>query len=161
MNGSLDERLWAYLDGELDEAERAALEAELGREPGAAARLESLRALEAALGALPRVAPAAGFDARFRARLERALGSRTAPLRIRVLERLTAGRAWLGAGALAGAAAAVALAVWLARPDPLGPELETVAEIGDPEAWDLLRSGDVELLEVLEILEAWDGVEES
>ena len=45
--------------------------------------------------------------------------------------------------------------------DELGSELEQVAEIRDPETWELLRSEEFELLEVLEILEAWDGVQES
>lgn len=155
-----DERLSAWLDGELDPRERGALEAELRERPGAEAQLEALRALERALGGLERIEPAAGFGARFRARLEQELDARRLPWWQRVWERLVPG-SLVGAGAFATAAALIALAVWLGRPEALGPELEQIAEIGDPEAWDLLRSEDVELLEVLEILEAWDGVQES
>ena len=93
-------------------------------------------------------------------------------LDLKEVERALLRRPWwaglrdLGLGrALAGAAAfaaALALAIWLQqRPQPLSADLEQVAETRDPETWELLRSEDVELLEVLEILEAWDGVQES
>lgn len=153
MNQPLGEKLSAYLDGELSPREQSALESGLPGEPEAARQLEALRALEQALAELPRLEPADGFEARFRARLERELAAGRVPW----------WRRWslAGTGALAAAAAAaVILAVWLGRPRPLGPELEQIAEIRDPETWELLRSEDMELLEVLEILEAWDGVQE-
>ena len=155
-----DERLSAWLDGELDPRERSALEAELRESPGGEAQLEALRALERALGELERSEPRPGFAARFRARLEQELAARRLPWWRRAWEWLAPG-SLVGAGAFATAALLIAVAVWLGRPEALGPDLEQVAEIGDPEAWDLLRSEDVELLEVLEILEAWDGVQES
>jgi anti-sigma factor RsiW len=155
-----DERLSAWLDGELEPRERSALEAELREQPGTAAQLEPLRELERALGELPRVEPGAGFEARFRARLEQELAERRLSWWQRAWDRLVPG-SLVGAGAFATAAALIALAVWLGRPEALGPELEQIAEIGDPEAWELLRSEDVELLEVLEILEAWDGVQDT
>ena len=157
MTRQIDERLSAYLDGELSEPERAELEPGLA-EPETARQLDALRALERELRDLPRIDTSPDFAERFRARLEH--------------ERALLRRPWwaglrdLGLGrALAGAAAfatALALAIWLQRrPQPLSADLEQVAETRDPETWELLRSEDVELLEVLEILEAWDGVQES
>lgn len=160
MTRPLDERLSASLDGELSARERDALERELRAAPDAAAQLEALRALERALGELPRVEPTAGFDARFRARLEQELASRRAPRWQRVREWLAPRGAWVGAGTLAAASAALLLALWLGRSPAPDSELEFIALLEDPETLDLLRSDDVELLEVLDILEAWDGSSE-
>jgi hypothetical protein len=60
------ERLAAYLAGELDADETAALEAELARDPSLRARLEAIRATDAALAALPAVALRQGFSERLR-----------------------------------------------------------------------------------------------
>jgi anti-sigma factor RsiW len=157
----LDERLSAYLDGELGERERAELEARLRGDPEGARQLDALRALERGLAELERIEPDPAFAARFRVRLERELEAGRRPWWQRVREGLRSRGVLVGAGSLATAAAALALALWLGRSEPLDPDLEQLAEIDDPEAWDLLRSGDVELLEVLEILEAWDGPQES
>lgn len=160
MTRPVDERLSALLDGELTPPERERLETGLRSQPEAAARLEALRVLERALGELPRIEPQAGFEQRFRERLEQALAPEHRPWRERVRARLQARGAWIGAGALASAAAALFLALWLGRTRPPASELEFIALLEDPETVELLRSEDVELLEVLEILEAWDGVEE-
>jgi anti-sigma factor RsiW len=157
MTRRLDERLSAYLDGELSGRERAELEPAL-REPETARQLDALRALERGLRDLPPIGPSDDFAARFRARLERERAARREPW-WRALRSPGPGRVFAGAAAIA---AALALAIWLQRrPQPLGPDLEQVAEVRDPETWEMLRSEDVELLEVLEILEAWDGVQES
>lgn len=156
MTRPLDERISAYLDGELPPRERAELEPELA-EAELAAQLAALRALESGLRELPQIEPDADFAARFRARLDRELAAQREPWWRNLLAH-GSGRVLAGAGALA---AALALALWLGRrPPALGAELEQVAEIRDPETWELLSSEDVELLEVLEILEAWDGVQE-
>jgi len=72
VNGHVDDRLSAYLDGELVAGERAAVESHL-RGCGACARhLEELAAVDAAARELPVGAPAGYFDsfpARVRARL--------------------------------------------------------------------------------------------
>ncbi|HXZ86422.1 MAG TPA: zf-HC2 domain-containing protein [Myxococcota bacterium] len=156
MTRRIDVRLSAYLDGELPARERTELEPALA-EAELARQLAALRALEHELRELPQLEPGADFEARFRARLAAERTAQREPF-WRRLRALGAGRALVGACALAGA---IALAVWLRRPQPIGPELEQVAEIRDPETWDMLRSEDVELFEVLEILEAWDGVQES
>jgi anti-sigma factor RsiW len=152
VNRPLDERLSAYLDGELGERERDALESSLAHEPEGAQQLARLQALERSLRELPGLAPGSDFAVRFRARLERELRAARAPWWRRAFP--------MALGGFAAAAAAVVLALWLGRPEPLAPELEQVAEIPDPDTWELMRSGDVELLEVLEILEAWDAVQE-
>jgi anti-sigma factor RsiW len=157
----VDERLSAYLDGELGPEERADLEARLREQPDAESQLAALRALERALGELPRIEPDAGFEARFRARLESVVRAEPSARAGALRRRLRGRGAWLGAGAFATAAAAAALVLWFGRAEPRAGDLDLLAALEDPETWELLGSEDVELLEVLEILEAWDGVQES
>jgi anti-sigma factor RsiW len=156
----IDERLSALLDAELEPAERDALEAELRARPETSAQLEALRALERALTDLPRLEPRPGFETRFRARLAGELAREWPPWWRRAGEPFAARGVWLGAGATAAAAAALFLALWPGSPQRPDAELEFIALLEDPDTLELLRSEDVELLEVLEILEAWDDVRE-
>ena len=117
MNGhhshnEIDERaerqLAALADGALGDRERAAIEARVRESPELAAALERQRASVAALGALRgELAAPAGL----RARIEAERSRPSAPVRRR---RLAFG------GALAGAAAAVALAAVLILPSGAG-----------------------------------------
>ena len=70
-------------------------------------------------------------------------------------EWLTASRVGIGLGSAAVVAVAVALLVRApGDPDPDWPI------IVDAESYELFQEGDLELLDVLEILEAWDGSED-
>jgi hypothetical protein len=105
MSAERDERLSALLDGALTPAEAAALRAEVAGSPALAERLAALAAVDEGLRALPgRPVPSD-----LRARVERALGA-SAPRRAPPSRRR-----WLGASALAGAAAAAVLALFLVR----------------------------------------------
>ena len=61
------ERLAAYLSGDLDADERLALEADLARDARLRSQLERIRAADAALLALPEVAPRPDFSERLHA----------------------------------------------------------------------------------------------
>lgn len=110
------ERLAAYLAGELDADETRALEAELAREPRLRARLEALRATDAALASLPPVELPAGFPARLRAAVQAELDDQLpaesdelAARRARRSRRGTAAtRSWWPQVAVAAAVLAVA-----------------------------------------------------
>jgi anti-sigma factor RsiW len=152
---STREQLSAYLDGELDARERAALESRLAAEPEAARELARLQVLDAALAELPSIEPSPQFEMRFRARLAEAQARRARPWWQRWLPHIEAPRLAWGAGALAAAAAVVLLLLRSADTGPApGLDWEIVA---DGQAYELLQTDDLELLEVLEILEAWDG----
>lgn len=147
------EDLGAYIDLELDGAARAALEAHLATCDGCARELQLLRGLGEALAALPQAEPGPQFAARFHARLAREGGRRD--LRARL-------RAWWSplrlSLALGGAAAAVAAAILL-NPTQAEPDPDWLI-VADAESYELLKEEDLDLLAVLEILEAWDDTEE-
>jgi len=96
----IDGLLNAYLDGELADADRRGVEAELTRSPGAAARLEELKATVRLISGLPRLsAPEDTADTVLR-RIERDALLKAAPRRLPLR--------WLrGFGVAAAAAAAV------------------------------------------------------
>jgi anti-sigma factor RsiW len=102
-----DERLHDYFDGRLSAEEKARFESEMASDPGLAERLRELRELDAALGTLPGHAAPADFTARV------VSAARRRPARI------------LRFAVPFAAAAAVVLAVLLARPS--GPEVEQAA----------------------------------
>lgn len=100
------EQLHAYFDGELEPSEAARLEEALRSDPALAGELERLRALDGALGDLPGHEAPAEFTARVLAAARR----RRRGLLVRLAVPLAA-------------AAALALAVFLPRPDhPAAPE---------------------------------------
>jgi anti-sigma factor RsiW len=153
--------LSAYRDDELAPAARGALESHL---PGCAScrsALDRLAWLDARLGELPAAAPSPDFEARFRARLARA--SEPAGWRAR-LEHVTAALrpAW-SLPALAAAVAAVAALLYLRDPRTgRGPEIDPDWAIAaDVEGFELVLAEDPELLAALDLLEGWDGLEES
>ncbi len=144
----------AYLDHELPPAARAALESHLATCEGCSLELELQRRLSEALASLPRLEPSGEFTARFWARLAREGKSRPRLLAA-LREWLTASRVGIGLGSAAVVAVAVALLVRApSDPDPDWPI------IVDAESYELFQEGDLELLDVLEILEAWDGSED-
>ncbi len=152
--GNYRDDVVAYLDHELESASRAALESHLATCEGCSLEIERQRQLGEALAALPQLEPSGGFTARFWARLAREGEPRTHPL-AGLREWLTASRVGIGLGSAAAVAAAIALLVRVpADPDPDWPI------VVDAESYELFQEGDLELLDVLEILEAWDGSED-
>lgn len=144
----------AYLDHELESASRAALESHLATCEGCSLELERQRQLGEALAALPQLEPSSEFTARFWARLARERESRP-HLLAGLREWLTVSRVGIGLVGAAAVAAVVALLVRApADPDPDWPI------VVDAESYELFQQGDLELLDVLEILEAWDGSED-
>ena len=149
------EKLSAYLDGELSGEDRQALEAELGNQPELSVRLRQLEELDQSIGELPPVTASPQFEARFWAKLAREA------------ERSSGWRSWLpqgrsfawGLGSLAAAGAALFLAVRLYSPGAVNVDPDWLI-VADAEQYEMLRTQDLELLEVLEILEAWDGSSE-
>jgi anti-sigma factor RsiW len=139
-------RLDAYLDGELGEAERAAFERELARSPELRRALDARRDLDRVLRTLPRAEPSPWFEARFRARLARALET----------EERGRGRAgwtirtwgWLVAGP---AVAVAALLLLLRSPSLPDPDWDLVAGAD----FDLVMEEDPDLLRTLDLLEVW------
>jgi anti-sigma factor RsiW len=141
------EELAAYLDGELAPNERSELEAHLAGCAACRAELEAERRLSGVLMALPALEPPPDFEARFWARIAR---EQDAPAGWR--SRLFSRRLVL---ALGGAAAAALAAVFALRgPDDSDGDLQIVA-IG--EDYELLEDPDLELIEAVDALEAWDG----
>jgi anti-sigma factor RsiW len=153
------EQLGAWLDGELPAGQAEEISRALERDPALAEQLRRLRQLERSLQELAPIEPAADFEARFRARLARQRAGAVASWRERARERLrTAPARWaLGGVTLAGAA----LALLLAQRAPLRTERDgDWSIVADAERYELLQDQDLELLEVLEVLEAWDGSQE-
>jgi hypothetical protein len=109
--------------------------------------------LDEALERLPRIEPHPQFEARFRARLARAeeAGSQRGWGRLRWPRQLE----W---AIPAAGLAAVALALTLASPSAPEEEWSLVA---DREGFELVMAADPELLDVLDALETWDGMEPS
>lgn len=138
----------AYLDRELPAEAAATLETHLPGCEDCGAALAALRGIDLRLAELPRIEPAAQFEARFWARLAR--GRSAAPE-----------RSWRARfPELALVAAGVAALLWLMTPgDPSLPERdwEIVAEA---DRFELLMDEDLDVLWELEELEAWDGSEE-
>jgi anti-sigma factor RsiW len=149
--------LLAYLDHEfldhqlLDHrtrlAERSELESHLADCAACQAAFEAERSLSGALSSLSVVAPPADFEARFWARIAR---ERDAPTgwRARLLTRRFA-------LALGGVAAA-ALAVVLALRDRTAPDAD-LPIAANAEDYELLEDPDLDLIEVVDVLEEWDG----
>jgi anti-sigma factor RsiW len=135
-------RLDAYLDGELGEAERAAFERELARSPELRRALDARRDLDEALRTLPRAEPSPSFEARFRARLARALETEE--------RRGWTVRTW--GWLVAGPAVAVAALLLLLRSPSLPePDWDLVAGAD----FDLVMEEDPDLLRTLDLLEVW------
>ncbi len=139
--------LVAYLDQELGQTERAELEAHLAGCDACRLALESQRRLSVALTSLGAVDPPADFEARFWARLAR---EREAPAGWRA--RLFTPRLALAIGGVAAAAVAAVLA--LRSPSDPDIDLQIVA---NGEDYELLEDPDLDLIEVVDVLEAWDG----
>ncbi|MEX2206180.1 MAG: zf-HC2 domain-containing protein [Myxococcota bacterium] len=150
--------LVAYLDEELGPAERAELETHLAGCEACQAALAAERRLTVALASLPAVEPPRDFEARFWARLARegeGGGARVARERdppASFFERLFSRRFALSLGG--AAAAAVALVLALRVPSEPDVDLQIVANGEDLE---LLEDPDLELIEVVDVLEEWDG----
>lgn len=128
------ERLAAYLAGELDADGTRAVEAELARDPRLRARLDALRATDAALASLPPVELPEGFPARLRTAVQAALdeqlpaeddelGARRAP---EVQRGTAATRSWWPQVAVAAVVLAVAgVGISQLGGDDTGPEAAT------------------------------------
>jgi hypothetical protein len=116
---------------------------------------EALRRVDELVARLPRVEPSPQFEARFWARLARQRESDAEPRGLR--ERLWRLRP---TGWLVGAGAAAALALLLTLGDPALPEQDWNI-VADGEGFDLLQEGDLELLSALDVLEAWNGSQDS
>jgi hypothetical protein len=116
---------------------------------------EALRRVDELVARLPRVEPSPQFEARFWARLARQRESDAEPRGLS--ERLWRLRP---TGWLVGAGAAAALALLLTLGDPALPEQDWNI-VADGEGFDLLQEGDLELLSALDVLEAWNGSQDS
>ena len=148
------EDLVAYLDHELEPALRAALESHLATCEGCSQELQRQRQLSEVLTSLPQLESSPEFTARFWARLA-SEGESRSRLLAGLREWLTGSRVALGFGGAAAVAAAVALLVRTpADPDP------DWSIVVDAENYELFQEGDLELLDLLEILEVWDGSED-
>ena len=143
-----------YLDLELDPNARRALESHLVECEGCSHELERQRALSEALAALHQVEPPADFAARFWARLARESDPQPRPV-ARLREWPSPLRLAIGLGGAAALTAAVLL--FMRTPADPDPDWSIVV---DAESYELLEEGDLDLLEVLEILEEWDGSED-
>ena len=145
----------AYLDRELRPPERVArFEEHLPSCEACRKALEVQRWLSDELAALPQVEASAQFEAGFWARLARA--EPDTPPRSRWL-------GWLRAPALAPAvrwglgAAVLVAALFLAYPGSRPPLDADWAIVAEAEDFELTLDTDPQLLEVLDVLEAWDG----
>jgi anti-sigma factor RsiW len=120
-----NERLQDWLDGDLDAADAAALQAHMADCAMCRARAEELQALDRSLlGAAPRLALDASFDAKIFAQIEAIDDSQRAAARQRIEQELqqnlqALARGWRRAvmfivpGVIAGLALAFALTWWL------------------------------------------------
>jgi anti-sigma factor RsiW len=150
------EDLGALHDGELDGAPRLALERHLTACAACRAQLAGMKALDGAIRALPRIAPAGDFESRLRDRLAleaqpAAPTTRRAPLRTRRSR-------WLQVGSLvSGLAAAAAVLFWMDGVDSTRPmDGEDWQIVADEQTFDLLLDGDHDLLYALDVLEDWE-----
>jgi anti-sigma factor RsiW len=145
----------AYLDGELRPPGKVArFEEHLPSCEACRKALEAQRWLNEELAGLPQVETSAQFEAGFWARLART-------------ETDTALRSgwfgWLRAPALAPAvrwglgAAVLGAALFLAYPGSKPPLEADWAIVAEAEDFELALDTDPQLLEVLDVLEAWDG----
>jgi len=150
----LDEELSALVDGELDPGRAAELRARAARSPELAARLDALRRVDAALRAVPEPAVPGDLLGRVHAAARAQAPRRVAP-------RSRRRRLFLAGGALAAAAAG--LAIWLA------PGVETGAP-GTAPPVDLTSASDEEIglaleletledFEVIEYLDLLEGLD--
>ena len=148
------EDMIAFLDEGLATGDRRALESHLAGCPECSEELARQRRLSGALASLPQVEASPQFEARFWARLAREREDRGQG-RARLREWLTSTRL---AVALGGAAAVAVSALLLGRA-PADPDPDWLM-VADADSYEILQEGELELLDVLEILEAWDGIED-
>jgi anti-sigma factor RsiW len=141
--------LLAYLDDELGSSERAELETHLAGCEACRAALAAQRRLSGALASLTPIEPPRDFEARFWARVAR---DEDPPGAVGWRERFFSRRLALGLGG--AAAAAIALVLALRGPAEPDIDLQIVANAEDLE---LLEDPDLDLIEVVDKLEAWDG----
>jgi anti-sigma factor RsiW len=139
--------LVAYLDQELGPAERTELETHLAGCETCRTALAAERRLSGALASLPAVEPPRDFEARFWARVAR---ERDAPAGF--FQRLFSRRLALSLGG----AAAAAVALVLALRSPVEPDVD-LQIVANGEDFELLEDPDLELIEVVDVLEEWDG----
>jgi anti-sigma factor RsiW len=139
------EALVAYLDLQLGAAERADLEAHLAGCDACRLALEAERRLSGALASLEAVEPPGDFEARFWARVAR---ERDAPVGWR--RRLFTRRIALALGAAAAVAAVLTLR------GPAEPDID-LQIVSNSEDYELLEDPDLDLIEVVDVLEEWDG----
>lgn len=148
------ENMTAFLDEELATSDRRAFESHLAGCPECSEELSRQRQLSGALASLPQVEASPQFEARFWARLARETEDRVQG-RARLREWLTPTRLAVGLG---GAAAVAVFALLLGRA-PADPDPDWLM-VADTDSYEILQEGELELLDVLEILEAWDGNED-
>lgn len=136
-----------FLDHRTALAERSALEAHLAGCATCRAALVAELRLSGALSSLSPVTPPADFEARFWARIAR---ERDAPAGWRA--RIPTRRLVLALGGVAAAA----LALVLALRDPTAPDADSQIA-ASAEDYELLEDPDLDLIEVVDVLEGWDG----
>jgi anti-sigma factor RsiW len=139
--------LVAYLDLETGPTERQQLEAHLAGCAACRAALEAERRLSGVLASLPALEPPADFEARFWARIAR---EQEAPLGWRA--RLFSRRLVL----TLGGAAVLALAAIFSLRGRTDPDADWQIE-ATSEDYELLEDPDLELIEIVDVLEEWDG----
>jgi anti-sigma factor RsiW len=140
-------RLLAYLDAELGLIERSELEAHLADCATCQAALEAERSLSGSLSSLSAVGAPADFEARFWARIAR---ERDVPAGWRA--RLMTRRLALALGGVTAAALAVILALRDRTARDVDQQITANAE-----DYELLEDPDLDLIEVVDLLESWDG----
>ncbi len=141
--------LLAYLDDELGSSERAELETHLAGCEACRAALAAQRQLSGALASLTPIEPPRDFEARFWARVAR---DEDPPAGVGWRERFFGRRLALGLGG----AAATAIALVLALRGPAEPDID-LQIVANGEDFELLEDPDLDLIEVVDKLEAWDG----
>lgn len=144
--------LSARLDGAGDPELRSELDAHLARCRSCAAALDGMRRIDAALHDLPPIPASPGFEARLRAKLDRAEPT-PRPLGDRLREWLHVGRilAWSAVPVVV-----VALGLFVGRGTPPLPE-EDWELVADADTFELMLSDDIELVYALDELEALEG----